>query len=67
MTRDGTLANPTRQNIYELLDNLKVNRAGLQLSDRSGCPANSSLIVRESIENLAVGSTAKPVVETTLS
>lgn len=47
LSRDGTLSNPTRQNIYEKLDELKINRSGLQVSDRNGCPLNST-VQRES-------------------
>lgn len=49
MSRDGTLSNPTRQNIYEKLDELKINRSGLQVSDRNGCPLNNT-VQRESLE-----------------
>lgn len=59
LSRDGTLSNPTRQNIYEKLDDLKINRSGLQVSDRSGCPLNNT-IHRESDGDLT-----KPV--TTIS
>lgn len=51
LSRDGTLSNPTRQNIYETLDHHKINRVGLQLSERSTCP-NSTLVTRESEQNL---------------
>jgi hypothetical protein len=50
LSRDGVLSNPTRQNLYEKLDYLKINRSGLQLTDRSGCPSN---ITREESEELA--------------
>jgi len=59
LSRDGTLSNPTRQNIYEKLDDLKMNRSGLQVSDRSGCPLNNT-IHREADQDLV-----KPV--TTIS
>ena len=52
LSRDGTLSNPTRQNIYEVLDGFKINRIGLQLSERSTCPSNNTLITRESEQNL---------------
>ncbi|OTF82314.1 apolipoprotein D-like protein [Euroglyphus maynei] len=52
LSRDGTLSNPTRQNIYETLDHLKINRIGLQMSERSTCP-NNTLVTRESEQNLA--------------
>lgn len=60
LSRDGTLTNPTRQNIYEHLDRLKINRVGLQLVERTTCPNNSTLITRESEQNL--GSPVEPVV-----
>lgn len=47
LSKDGVLSNPTRQNIYEKLDKLKINRSGLQLSDRNGCPNNSTTVQRE--------------------
>lgn len=47
LSKDGVLSNPTRQNIYEKLDKLKINRSGLQLSDRGGCPNNSTTVQRE--------------------
>lgn len=53
LSRDGGLSNPTRQNIYETLDRLKINRVGLQLVERSTCPTNSTLVTRESEQNLA--------------
>jgi len=63
LSRDGTLSNPTRQNIYETLDKLKISRSGLQLSERTACPEkNGTLITRESNENLIIGS---PVVNVT--
>jgi len=43
LSRDGVLSNPTRQNIYEKLDDLKINRSGLQVSDRNGCPLNNTI------------------------
>jgi len=46
LTRDGYLPNPTRQNIYEKLDKLKLNRSGLQVSDRNNCPTNTTVIVQ---------------------
>nr|XP_027205322.1 apolipoprotein D-like isoform X2 [Dermatophagoides pteronyssinus] len=52
LSRDGTLSNPTRQNIYETLDHLKINRVGLHISERSTCP-NNTLVTRESEQNLA--------------
>lgn len=52
MSRDGTLSNPTRQNIYEILDKLKINRVGLQVSERHTCPGNNTLVTRESEQNL---------------
>lgn len=39
LTKTGKLDNPSRQNIYTKLDLLKINRNGLTLSDRNGCPA----------------------------
>ena len=68
LSRDGTLSNPTRQNIYENLDRLKINRVGLQLVERSTCPNNQTLITRESEQNLGApvvleeGSSPKPEV-----
>lgn len=60
LSRDGSISNPTRQNIYETLDRLKINRVGLQLVDRSTCPTNQTLVTRESEQNLA--SAVEPVV-----
>lgn len=60
LSRDGSLSNPTRQNIYERLDELKINRSGLQLSDRNLCPSNSTTAQREAESDLA-----KPVVLST--
>jgi len=60
LSRDGTLSNPSRQNIYENLDRLKINRVGLQLSERSACPGrNTTLITRESADDLVKGTTLK--------
>lgn len=53
LSRSGKISNPTRQNIYERLDRLQINRSGLTMSDRSTCPTNSSLIARESDKDLA--------------
>lgn len=56
LTRDGTLSNPTRQNVYEKLDKYKINRAGLAGSDRSACPANytgAAVVAREADFDLA--------------
>lgn len=53
LSRNGKISNPTRQNIYEKLDRLQINRSGLTMSDRSTCPTNSSLIARESDKDLA--------------
>lgn len=61
LSRDGALSNPTRQNLYETLDRLKVNRIGLSLVERSTCPTNQSLITRESEQNLGAES-VEPVV-----
>lgn len=70
LSRDGGVSNPTRQNIYEKLDNIKINRSGLQVADRTNCPvANTSLnTLRESDENLANNyayPTNKPALELT--
>src|SRR6218665_3251651 len=40
MSREAVLSNPTRQNLYELLDGHKINRVSLHLSERSQCPQN---------------------------
>jgi len=61
LSRDGQLSNPTRQNIYERLDELKINRSGLQLSDRNLCPSNSTTAQREADADLAKP-TVSPVV-----
>jgi len=62
LSRDGTLSNPSRQNIYEHLDRLKINRVGLQLSERSACVGrNTTLNNRESDEDLIKGTTLKPL------
>lgn len=65
MSRDGTLSNPTRQNIYETLDRLKINRIGLHISERVTCPGNTTLNTRESEQNLgettAVNTNPKPL------
>lgn len=53
LSRSGKISNPTRQNIYEKLDKLAINRSGLTMSDRSTCPANSSTVARESDKDLA--------------
>lgn len=63
LSKDGTLSNPTRQNIYEKLDDLKINRSGLQVSDRNGCPFNST-IQRES--GLELSTTAPDIKVTAL-
>lgn len=55
LSRSGKISNPTRQNIYEKLDKLAINRSGLTMSDRSTCPTNSSTVARESESNLAQG------------
>ncbi|XP_053208375.1 apolipoprotein D-like [Panonychus citri] len=61
LSRDGTLSNPTRQNIYEKLDNLKINRSGLQLSDRTGCASN---VTREGDGDLAsIQTTQLPIAQ----
>jgi hypothetical protein len=62
LSRDGTLSNPSRQNIYEQLDRLKINRVGLQLSERSACPGrNTTLITRESADDLLKDTTKESV------
>jgi lipocalin len=62
LSRDGTLSNPSRQNIYEQLDRLKINRVGLQLSERSSCPGrNTTLITRESTDDLLKDTANKSV------
>jgi len=74
LSRNGKLSNPTRQNIYETLDKLKINRSGIQLSERVTCPERNSTVIinRESFENLAIvavdstGSTPKSVNSTLL-
>lgn len=48
LSRSGKISNPTRQNIYEKLDKLAINRSGLTMSDRSTCPTNSTFVARES-------------------
>lgn len=53
LSRSGKISNPTRQNIYEKLDKLAINRSGLTMSDRSTCPTNSSNVARESDKDLA--------------
>lgn len=53
LSRSGKISNPTRQNIYEKLDRLQINRSGLTMSDRSTCPTNSSTVARESDKDLA--------------
>lgn len=53
LSRSGKISNPTRQNIYEKLDKLQINRSGLTMSDRSTCPTNSSTVARESDKDLA--------------
>lgn len=55
LSRSGKISNPTRQNIYEKLDKLGINRSGLTMSDRSTCPTNSSTVARESDKDLAQG------------
>ena len=64
LSRDGVLSNPTRQNIYEKLDDLKVNRSGLQVSDRNGCPLNTTVITHrenEGAELTKIVTTVAPV------
>lgn len=64
LSRDGTLSNPSRQNIYENLDRLKINRVGLQLSERSACAGRNTTLSqnqRESDEDLVNGTSLKPV------
>jgi len=66
LSRDGVLSNPSRQNLYEKLDSLKINRSGLQRPDRAGCPSN--ITREESAEDSflpKLSSTALP--EVTLS
>lgn len=53
LSRSGKISNPTRQNIYEKLDKLSINRSGLTMSDRATCPTNSSTVARESDKDLA--------------
>jgi hypothetical protein len=60
LSRDGGLSNPTRQNIYEKLDDLKINRSGLQVSDRAGCPLNNTIIHREAEGELLKVTTIAP-------
>jgi len=51
LTRDGLLPNPTRQNVYEKLDELKIRRDRLVMSDRATCPTNTTTIItREGLE-----------------
>lgn len=64
LSKDGTLSNPTRQNIYEKLDDLKINRSGLQVSDRNGCPLNST-VQRESGLEFEKPSTSAPEIKLT--
>lgn len=59
LSRSGKISNPTRQNIYEKLDKLGINRSGLAMSDRSTCPTNSSTVARESDKDLAQGANAQ--------
>ena len=61
LSRSGKISNPTRQNIYEKLDKLGINRSGLTMSDRSTCPTNSSTVARESDKDLAAQSAPVPV------
>lgn len=65
LSPDGTLSNPTRQNIYEKLDQLKINRSGLQVSDRNGCPTNTTVQRETGIELEKLSSTATPEVKLT--
>ena len=66
LSRDGTLSNPTRQNIYEKLDDLKINRSGLQVSDRNGCPLNNTVQRESGLEVERPSTTASPVKLTSL-
>lgn len=54
LTRNGQLTNPSRQNIYTKLDQLKINRNGLTLIDRNNCPAitGSNTIREEEVVNV---------------
>jgi len=64
LTRDGNLPNPTRQNIYEKLDELKIRRDRLVMSERTTCPTNtttSQVITREGLEYIGVEKTTMPV------
>ena len=62
LSRSGKISNPTRQNIYEKLDKLGINRSGLTMSDRSTCPTNSSTVARESDKDLAAqGGVSVPI------
>lgn len=56
LTRNGVLTNPSRQNIYTKLDQLKINRNNLILSDRNGCPAISTNTREEEIINANIRS-----------
>ncbi|KAI1285886.1 Apolipoprotein D [Halotydeus destructor] len=53
LSKDGELSNPTRQNIYERIDQLKINRGGLQLSERLACRSNSTVVHREAESDLS--------------
>ncbi|KAG9510673.1 Apolipoprotein D [Fragariocoptes setiger] len=53
LSRSGKISNPTRQNIYEKLDKLGINRSGLTMSDRASCPTNQTNVGRESDKDLA--------------
>jgi len=64
LTRDGNLPNPTRQNIYEKLDELKIRRDRLVMSERTTCPPNtttSQVITREGLEYIGLEKTTLPV------
>lgn len=70
LTRQGVLSNPSRQNIYDKLDKLNINRNQLQLSDRFGCPpVNASLAspAREEPGALQAPALAAPAIASQLS
>jgi len=56
VTKNGVLTNPSRQNIYTKIDQLKINRNGLTVVDRSSCKPISNNQREGDLANLGVRS-----------
>jgi len=66
LSRDGTLSNPSRQNIYEKSRSIE-NKSSRPSIKRKKCMSgkNTTLITRESAEDLVKGTTLKAATTTT--